>query len=169
MDGVVVTGGEPLIHGEELLVLIGRLRGEGLAVKLDTNGYQADALRDVLKQRLADFVAMDVKTSLFTYEQAVGRALDVERIRDAIVAIRESGVAHEFRTTCVPGLVQQEDVVEIASLLGSDAHYVLQQFRGTSPTIDPAYTGASAYPTVTLESFAEAARPLVRSLALRGI
>lgn len=169
VDGVVVTGGEPLIHGGCLLGLLRCLRDAGLAVKLDTNGYEVDSLGDVLKQGLVDFVAMDVKTSLSKYEQAAGRSLDVGRIREAVSAIRESGVEHEFRTTCVPGLVEQSDIESVATLLGGAERYVLQQFRATSQTIDPSYTRLSPYPPGTLEFFARTARPFVASVALRGV
>ncbi len=169
VDGVVVTGGEPLIHGDALFALLGRLRDAGLAVKLDTNGYEVEALRDVLSQGLPDYVAMDVKTSLSRYEEAAGRTLDVGRIREAVAAIRESGIDHEFRTTCVPGLVQESDVVSIASLLGREECYVLQQFRGTLELISPAYAEVKPYSSAMLQSFVDTARAFVHSVTLRGV
>jgi len=169
VDGVVVTGGEPLTNGEELLALLRRLRESGLAVKLDTNGYEIDTLREVLGTRLVDYVAMDVKTSLDKYGAAAGRALDARRIRDAIAAVSGSGVRHEFRTTCVPGLVELDDVRSIATLLGRNESYVLQQFRATSAVIDPAYAGVKPHLADMLRSFADAVRPLVGSVSLRGV
>ncbi len=170
VDGVVVTGGEPLIHGQELIPFIRRLRDVGMMVKLDTNGYEIEVLHEVLAQGLIDFVAMDVKTSLSRYEQAAGRSLNVRRIREAVTAILESGVAHEFRTTCVPGLVQEEDVCAIGSLLGSGARYVLQQFRNTSAALlDPRYAGITPYPSGVLQSFRDAIRPFVASVTVRGL
>ncbi len=168
VDGVVVTGGEPLIHKDALLALLSRLREAGLAVKLDTNGYEVETLRDVVSTGLVDFVAMDIKTSLGKYEAAAGKRLDVERIRDAIDTIVDTGVGHEFRTTCVPGLVETDDVQSIASLLGPGEDYVLQQFRATSPLIDHAYATLKPHLADTLRSFAESVRPLVRSVTLRG-
>lgn len=169
VDGVVVTGGEPLLHGKELFVLLRRVRDAGMAVKLDTNGYENDILRAVLSQRLVDYVAMDVKTSLSSYAGAVGRALDVKRIRDAIDALEDSGIEHEYRTTCVPGLVRESDVESIAALLGGGARYVLQQFRSAPDLIDPAYAEVPSYSSAELQSFAGIARPFVGSVALRGL
>ena len=169
VDGVVITGGEPLINGEELFALLRMLRESGLAVKLDTNGYEIDTLRKVLGTGLVDYVAMDVKTSLDKYGAAAGRALDSGRIRDAIAAISGSGIDHEFRTTCVPGLVEMDDVRSVATLLGHDERYVLQQFRATSAVIDPAYAGVKPHPKDALTSFADAVRPLVGSVSLRGV
>ncbi len=168
VDGAVVTGGEPLIHEEALLALLSRLRDAGLLVKLDTNGYEVETLRKVLSTGLVNFVAMDVKTSLGKYEAAAGRRLDAENIRDAIAAIVHAGVDREFRTTCVPGLVEADDVQSIASLLGPGEDYVLQQFRATSPMIDHAHATFKPHSADTLRSFAETVHPLVRSVTLRG-
>ena len=169
LDGVVVTGGEPLIHGEALVALLRSLRGVGLAVKLDTNGYELETLREVMGAGLVDYVAMDVKTSLEKYESAAGRDLDVGRIRDAIATITGSGVDHEFRTTCVPGLVELTDVQSISSLLGNSERYVLQQFRVASDLVDHSCADVEPYPAQTLTSWADAIRPLVGSVALRGV
>ena len=169
VDGVVVTGGEPLIHSGALIALLRRLRDSGLAVKLDTNGYEVDALREVLVMGLVDYVAMDVKTSLDKYEAATGRVLDSGRIIEAIAAISGSGIDHEFRTTCVPGLVELDDARSIASLLGRNERYLLQQFRATPAVVDPSYADLKPYSVDTLRSFADAARPLVGSVALRGV
>ena len=169
VDGVVVTGGEPLINGEELFALLRRLHDSGFAVKLDTNGYEIDALREVLKTGLVDFVAMDVKTSLDKYEAAAGRALDAGRVRDAIAAISGSGIYHEFRTTCVPGLVELDDVQSIARILGRSERYVLQQFRATSAVIDASYGGLKPHTPDSLRAFADAVRPLVGSVSTRGV
>lgn len=168
VDGVVVSGGEPLMHGDELPALLARLRAAGFAVKLDTNGYEVDALRDVLGSGLVDYVAMDVKTSLARYEQAAGRPIEQERIVSAVDAIKSSGVAHEFRTTCVPGIVERDDVVTIAAMLGPGERYYLQQFRPGDKVLDPALAALAPYSPAVLRSFAVAASALVASVTLRG-
>ncbi len=169
VDGVVVTGGEPLINGEALLGLLRSLRDLGLSLKLDTNGYETDMLRTALGAGVVDYVAMDVKTSLERYGAAAGRDVDTDRIREAIDVVRQSGVPHEFRTTCVPGLVEQQDVVSIASLLGRTEHYVLQQFRATESVLEPSFANVTPYRPETLQSFADAVKPLVHSVAVRGV
>jgi pyruvate formate lyase activating enzyme len=168
LDGVVVTGGEPLIHGDGLFALLARLHAAGFAVKLDTNGYETDALRDVLGSGLVDYVAMDVKTSLPKYEQAAGRPIERERIVSAVDAIRGSGVAHEFRTTCVPVLVERDDVVAVATMLGPGERYYLQQFRTGDKVLDPAWAAVTPHTPSVLRSFAGAASGLVALVSLRS-
>ncbi len=168
VDGVSITGGEPLIHGEALLSLMRRLREAGLAVKLDTNGYEVELLREVLAAGLADYVAMDVKTSLAGYSRAAGKALDTRRIEQAIRLIMDSGVQYEFRTTCVPGIVEESDIHEIAALVSGAKHYYLQQFRPNGPMIDAEYEAVRPHDAATLGRFLSLVSPSVQTCGLRG-
>ena len=43
IDGVVITGGEPTLHGEELIALIRQVREIPLQVMIETNGTQPDS------------------------------------------------------------------------------------------------------------------------------
>ncbi len=169
VDGVSITGGEPLIHGEALLSLMRRLREAGLAVKLDTNGYEVELLQRVLVTGLADYVAMDVKTSLAKYSKAAGKALDTRRIEQAIRLIMDSGVEYEFRTTCVPGIVEESDMREIAALVSGAKHYYLQQFRANGPMIDSKFEAVRPYDAATLGRFLSLVSPSVQACGLRGV
>ena len=168
VDGAVITGGEPLIHGEALLSLMRRLREAGLAVKLDTNGYEVDLLQEVLAAGLVDYVAMDVKTSLSGYSKAAGKALDTRRIEQAIRLIKDSGVQYEFRTTCVPGIVEEPDIREIAALVSGAERYYLQQFRPNGPMIDSEYEAVRPHDAATLGWFLSLVSPSVQTCGLRG-
>ena len=169
VDGVSITGGEPLIHGEALLSLIRRLREAGLAVKLDTNGYEVEVLQEVLASGLVDYVAMDVKTSLAKYPQAAGKALDTRRIEQAVRLIMDSGVEYEFRTTCVPGIVEETDIPEIAALVTGAKHYYLQQFRPNGPMIDSEYEVVRPHDVATLNRFHALVAPSVQTCGRRGV
>lgn len=130
LDGVVVTGGEPTIH-EDLLTLIKELNATGLKVKLDTNGTAPARIKDLLKRKLVDFIAVDIKTQPAKYEQVVQNANPAQEINLTLEVIAESGINHEFRTTVVPELLSEEDILEVAKLLSSYGfkRYVLQQFN----------------------------------------
>ena len=60
LDGVCVTGGEPLLR-PELEGLLGRIKELGFPVKLDTNGSHPDRLRRLTEAGLLDYVAMDTQ------------------------------------------------------------------------------------------------------------
>ncbi|MBN1856318.1 MAG: anaerobic ribonucleoside-triphosphate reductase activating protein [Dehalococcoidia bacterium] len=170
IDGVVVTGGEPLVSGAPVVALLKRLHDMGLAVKLDTNGYAVETLVEVLGAGIVDYVAMDVKTSFEKYPLASGVAgMDSSRIERSIELLKRSGVPHEFRTTCVPGIVSKSDVVGIAQHLGKSEHYFLQQYRPGPDVIDPAYAEVKPYSVTELQFMAEAARLYVSSVTVRGV
>ncbi len=135
LQGVVVTGGEPTIQ-KGLLDFLAKLKSMNYAVKLDTNGSNPEILRAVIDLGLVDFIAMDIKTSLPRYENAIGVKPDVIRIRASIDLIIKSGIHHQFRTTLVSSHCTKEDLKDIQGYIGASRHYVLQSFIPMSNIID---------------------------------
>lgn len=127
LDGVCITGGEPTLQ-KDLLHFIHKIKKRGFLVKLDTNGSRPDVLRRAFKEKLLDFVAMDVKNSLEKYEVTVGTKVDLERIKLSVELIRNSGVDYEFRTTVAPKLHCSKDLLVIAKWLKGSKKYVLQKY-----------------------------------------
>lgn len=166
VDGVVITGGEPTLQ-PDLLPFMHELHRRGLVVKLDTNGYQPDVLEACLAERAVDYVATDIKSSLPRYSQAAGVPVDTARIERSIRAILASGVAHEFRTTVVPGLVTIDDVRAIASVVAGAARYYLQAYR-SERTLALPHDGR-APDVALLQAMAAVLAPHVGEVGLRGV
>ena len=148
LGGVCFTGGEPLLH-DDLPDLIAEIHGLGLSVKLDTNGALPAKLRTVK----ADYIAMDIKTSLENYPKLGFTGNDTEiagRITESIRIIKESGIPHHFRTTVVPGFVNTGVITEIIKMTADEPRYVLQGFRPGN-TLDPAYSDIPAPDPLLLE------------------
>ncbi|MCX5876265.1 MAG: anaerobic ribonucleoside-triphosphate reductase activating protein [Deltaproteobacteria bacterium] len=112
LAGVCISGGEPTLS-PGLTTMIARLKAEGWAIKLDTNGSRPEVLAQLLADNLLDMVAMDVKTVLVQekYERCTGSPVDLGAIRRSIDLLAQSGISHEFRMTIAPGLHTEEDVV----------------------------------------------------------
>ena len=128
IDGVVITGGEPTIW-DDLPQLVGRFKGLGMRVKLDTNGSRPEAVRELIRQDLVDYIAMDIKAPLDQrYQTAAGVKVAVEDIKQSIEVISGFGDAYEFRTTLVPGLVGEEEMRLIAEAVKGARRLVLQRF-----------------------------------------
>jgi len=166
MDGVVITGGEPTLQ-QDIEGFLRKARGQGLAIKLDTNGYRPQVLRELLAAGLLDYVAMDIKASLAKYSLAAGVPVNTRRIEASVKLIVSSGIDHEFRTTVVPGIVEQGDILEIAKLIAGAKRYVLQQFRPRG-TIDPGLRGVNPYPDCVLLRMARVASAWVGATETRG-
>ena len=112
LAGVCISGGEPTLS-PGLPALIVRLKAEGWAIKLDTNGSRPEVLAQLLADNLLDMVAMDVKTVLVQdkYERCAGGPVDLGAIQKSIDLLSYSDISHEFRMTIAPGLHTEEDII----------------------------------------------------------
>ena len=140
LQGVVVTGGEPTVH-EDLPVFLRELKDMGFAVKLDTNGTEPRMIQHVVAERLVDFIAMDVKAPLASYDMIVKVPVKTSDILESIRTILASGLPHEFRTTWVDSLLSANDLLAVAQLVKGCDRYVLQSFRG-GKVLDPSLAAA---------------------------
>lgn len=127
LDGVVVSGGEPTLQ-HDLCDCVTELRGLGYDVKLDTNGTRPAVLETLLRKRLVDYVAMDVKASATKYDNVCGVPVDQGSVNRSIRLLLDSDIDHEFRTTLAPQLTC-EDIVDISCRVRGANRYVLQECR----------------------------------------
>jgi pyruvate formate lyase activating enzyme len=129
IDGVVLTGGEPLVHSDEVNDIAGKVKALGLLVKLDTNGAYPRKLQKLIDDELIDYVAIDVKAPLDeTYSIATGRDFNVDILKQSIDILRTGKVDYEFRTTCVPGLIDVEAIDRIGESIKGAKSWALQQY-----------------------------------------
>lgn len=167
LDGVAVTGGEPLLH-PDLPALLGRIRELGFKVKLDTNGTFPDRLRAVLEAGLADRVAMDIKNAPEKYPLTVGRPdFDLAPVRESAALLLTGKTDYEFRTTVVRGLHEAADFSGIGAWIRGAREYYLQAFRDSGDLLAPG--GLGAFSAEEMERFASAVRPYVPAVQIRGI
>ncbi|MBM4429201.1 MAG: anaerobic ribonucleoside-triphosphate reductase activating protein [Chloroflexi bacterium] len=168
VDGVVISGGEPTLQ-PDLLPFLLRVRQLGLSVKLDTNGYRPDVLRACLEQKVLDYVAMDVKSSLARYHEAAGVRLDVRRVQESIALILSSDIDYEFRTTIVPTLVDAADVQAIVPLIAGARRYYLQCFRPVDTVGWGREPPVAMPPAELLHEMANLAAGHVQEVGVRGL
>jgi pyruvate formate lyase activating enzyme len=167
LDGVVISGGEPTLQ-PDLLTFAGHTREMGFLIKLDTNGYRPDVLEAMLDAGLVDYVAMDIKAPLHKYDQAAGVSVDIGRIEHSMALLRRGQVDYEFRTTVVPGLLSEEDILEIARLVSGVPRFCLQQFVPHN-TLDPEMTKRVPYLPERVRAMADLVEPWVDEVRLRGL
>jgi anaerobic ribonucleoside-triphosphate reductase activating protein len=168
LDGVCITGGEPLIQ-EDLIPFVERIRSMGYLIKLDTNGNEPDRLKEICSKNLIDYVAMDVKNSPDKYAETVGlnpSTFSLDHIRDSIDYLKTCGIEHEFRTTVVRELHTEEDLTAIAEWLGTEEHYFLQQYSDSGNVIQPGFT---AYSKEEMEKLAAEVQKILPNTELRGV
>ena len=117
LDGVAVTGGEPLLR-PDLPQLLEKIKALGYVIKLDTNGAFPEQLEAVVRAGLADYVAMDVKNSPARYAQTVGAVeLDLMPIDKSVSFLLRDTVDYEFRTTAVAEIHDDASFLSLADWL----------------------------------------------------
>ena len=128
LDGVVLTGGEPLLQ-PDAADFLRKVRELGFAVKLDTNGSHPDRLRRLTEAGLLDYVAMDIKNSPERYGETAGRpGLDLAPFRESVSFLLSGAVDYEFRTTVVRELHDGDSFRAIGPWLSGARRYYLQSF-----------------------------------------
>ncbi|MFP4082805.1 MAG: anaerobic ribonucleoside-triphosphate reductase activating protein [Candidatus Aminicenantes bacterium] len=167
LDGICVSGGEPLLH-QGLKAFLSLVKKRSLRVKLDTNGSFPSRLQELIKEGLLDFVAMDVKAPLERYEEVTKSRIDTDVIRESIEIIKNSGLDYVFRTTAVPGLVGADDVLKIIQLLRGAKIFQIQQFLPNNP-IDSHYRQTIPYSKQEIQWFVNLAQPYFEEVRMEGV
>ncbi|MDI6697648.1 MAG: anaerobic ribonucleoside-triphosphate reductase activating protein [Candidatus Saccharicenans sp.] len=167
LEGLCLSGGEPLLH-EDIEVLARVIKARGFLVKVDTNGSFPDRLEYLISQGLVDWLAMDIKAPLRRYPEVVRAEVDAGKISRSLDLIRQSGLPYIFRTTVVPGLLTEADLLEIADWLNGSRCFQLQQFVPQN-TIDPAFLKLEPYPAQELRNWAEKLKPYFGEVILEGV
>lgn len=166
LDGVVLSGGEPLLQSGAADFLAA-IKAMGFAVKLDTNGCYPEKLKEILDRGLVDYVAMDIKNSREKYALTVGiPAFDITPIEQSVQLLKNSGIDYEFRTTIVKEFHTAQDLVSIGQWLDGSPRYFLQQFVDSGDLVG---SGCTAVEPLELQSFADLVRPYFKEVSLRGI
>ena len=165
LDGVVLSGGEPLLQ-PGAADFLAKVRELGFAVKLDTNGCFPKILAHILDRGLVDYVAMDIKNSPEKYPETVGiPGFDTAPVEESVRLLAGSGVDHEFRTTLVREFHTAEDLTAIGRWLPRNARYFLQAFVDSGNLIGQGYHGFAAQ---EMRDLAALVRPLLPRTELRG-
>lgn len=165
LDGVCITGGEPMLQND-IIPFMDKIHSLGLAVKLDTNGWFTDKLRQAVSMGVVDLIAMDIKNSREKYAKTVGLERVSDNVFESIDFIKSCGVPYEFRTTVVKELHDIDDIVSIAKSIEGAQQYYLQCFKDSGELIADGY---SAHDEQTMKEMLEAVRPYVQKCGLRGI
>ena len=166
LDGVAITGGEPLLH-PELAPFLRQVRGMGFAVKLDTNGTYPLRLRTLVEEGLLDYVAMDVKASPAAYPAVVGIPnYNTERIAESIRFLLTDAVDYEFRTTVVREFHDLAGMEALGQWIrGAKRHY-LQAFKDSGALIG---AGLSPVPKSEMLQMREIMLQYVQACEVRGV
>ena len=166
LDGVAITGGEPLIW-PDITDLLKKIKDLGFKIKLDTNGTFPERLREIIDRGLVDYVAIDIKNSPERYAETVGKDDSLlDKVRESVNILMDGEVDYEFRTTVVDELHTADDIRKIGEFIKGAKRWYLQNFVDSGDIIS---SGMHAAPEEKMREFLEISRDFVPSAELRGI
>lgn len=166
ITGVCITGGEPTLQ-PDLKEFLVKVKGIGLKVKLDTNGYRPEIIKEIISDGLADYVAMDIKSCQAGYGEAAGREdIDVTPIQESVSYLLEGRTEYEFRTTIVKELHTEETMEEIGKWICGCRVYYLQSYEENKNVI---CQGFHACTKEELTAYKKVVNSYVQNVEIRGI
>jgi len=167
----VITGGEPMLE-KDLPNFLSKIKKEGFLVEIETNGTNPGMLRDLVERGLIDYLALDIKAP-FEWEKYRKAAGIVDKkllgkVKESVKILLSSNIGYELRTTVVPGLVDQEDLISIARSFEGVKKYVLQPFV-PKVALDKQYEKIKPYSKDKLEEMKEKIADYVEFCEIRGM
>ena len=175
LEGVVISGGEPTMH-KDLPSFFAKVKELGFHTKLDSNGTHPQMIKELISNNLVDYIAMDIKSDLETYDLVAGLdqlhyseehiSFILSAITKSVNLIKNSNIPYEFRTTVVRELHKESTFQNIAHWLNGSKKYYLQNYTDNEQVISPGFT---AYTKEELLEFVKILSPYIREVSLRGI
>lgn len=165
LEGVCISGGEPTIHSD-LIDFVLKIKQAGFLVKLDTNGTKPAVLEKMIAEKVVDFFAMDIKTSLPRYREIIKTGFSVDDIKKSKEIIQNSGLPYEFRTTAVKGTHTKEVFEEIGEWLSGAEAYFIQNFRNKKVLAED-YAQKEGFSKKELEEFKTLMQKYVKNCGIR--
>lgn len=166
LDGVCISGGEPLLH-RELGSFLEKIKAMGYLVKLDTNGCYPDHLKILVQAGYVDYIAMDIKNAKNKYNVTTGeKRVDFSKIEESAAFLMKGEIPYEFRTTVVREFHEAEDFKAIGEWLKGARQYFLQGFVDSEGVLKK---GLHGYEKEELEDFKKILLPFIPSVKLRGL
>ncbi|MDD3794164.1 MAG: anaerobic ribonucleoside-triphosphate reductase activating protein [Candidatus Gracilibacteria bacterium] len=165
LSGVSICGGEPTLQ-KDLYDFCLKVKSFGYKVKLDTNGRDPEILKKLLENNLVDYVAMDIKHEVGSFDKIIGVKIDEKPYLESINLLKNSNIDYEFRTTLISGIHDENIVVNISKYLSGAKAYYLQNYRAGN-TLDPNFFGKS-FTSLELEKFKNIAKKYIKNVQIRN-
>ncbi|KQC09114.1 MAG: anaerobic ribonucleoside-triphosphate reductase activating protein, partial [Candidatus Cloacimonas sp. SDB] len=142
LDAIVITGGEPTLQ-RDLPEFIRKIKNAGFLVKLDSNGTNPGMLQLLIKEKLVDYIAMDIKAPLEKYNKVIHVKIDTNLIKEIIDSIMNSRLNYEFRTTFAKEVLTKTEIILIGKLINGARLYVLQKLIDRGKILNPLFMNST--------------------------
>jgi len=166
LEAVCLGGGEPLLQ-TDLGKFLAPIKTLDYLIKIDTNGFNFKLLKELIAQKLIDYIAMDIKSGADNYQAVTNSTLDFKNIKESIKVVMSSGLPYEFRTTILPKFHDLVEIEKIAKMIEGADNYFLQNFRNRK-TLDPSFKNERAFTDCKLAKLRQVALKYVKNCQIRN-
>lgn len=135
LDAVVLSGGEASIHN--LPLFCKKIKDLGFKIKLDTNGLNTNLIKELIKENLLDYIALDFKSPKNKFK-SITSSSSYEDFIETLKYLIKIDFSFEVRTTVQADLLNENDINEMINILFDLKYkntYYLQNFLETSSNI----------------------------------
>jgi len=167
LDGLVISGGEPTLW-PGLFDFCKKIKDLGFKVQLQTNGSNPDVLFKLIKSNIVDYIAMDIKGPLLRYPEITKSNIDIQKIKESALLVKNSKLDKEFRTTIVPNLIKEKDIEQIGKDFGGNISYFIQAFLNQK-TLDKSFENLNPYSKEKFETIKTIAKKYFKRVEMRGV
>lgn len=131
LDGVVFSGGEPLLQ-DGLSIAIEQVKDMGYEIGIHTGGGLPERFGDILP--LLDWVGFDIKAHKYDYHTITSQRGSGENAYQSLQILLDSGVDYEIRTTVDWRYITEEKLLGLAKKMSGMGvkKYVIQPVRLSS-------------------------------------
>jgi pyruvate formate lyase activating enzyme len=166
LEGLVISGGEPTLQSD-LKDFIIKVKKIGYKIKLDTNGTNPEKVSDLINDGLVDYVAMDLKAPFDKYEKVIGVKTDIEKIKKSVDLLIKGKIPYEFRSTLVPGLVDESDILEMSKDIKGASLWYLQKFKSDVDLVNKDFKNKKSFTDTEMNNFSEIGSTFVKKCIFR--
>jgi len=166
IDSAVITGGEPTLH-PDLPEFIKKIKDFSYLIKLDTNGTNPAMLAKLLREKLIDYIAMDLKAPLKKYNLVTGVETPLNNIKKSVKIIMRSGIPYEFRTTVVPIFHNKTDIAKMGEIIKGAEKWYLQKFQSNVNLVDEKFKEEKSYTDKEMKKLGDIASKYVKFCEVR--
>jgi len=167
LEAVVISGGEPFLQ-KDLKEFCKKVKDLGYKIKIDTNGTFPDKLKEIIEEKLVDYVSMDVKAPFSKYDKLSGVSADKDKIKKSIKILKNSKVDYEFKTTVVPDLLDKEDIISVSKMIKDSKKYYIQQFKNDTDVMSKELESLKPYSNEYLQNILKEVKPYFIECKVRG-
>lgn len=163
LDSVCISGGEPTLN-HDLADFIKEIKAMGYKVKLDTNGSNLHILKELVENKLIDYIAMDIKNSWNMYKTTTNSSHDIN-LQETVDYIINCGIDYEFRTTLIKEFHSEQGIHNIGKIIKGAKKLFLQKFIDSENCLQ---RGLSPVNKDQAESFLKILKKYLNNVYLRG-